>query len=560
MDTNRHTSEKEQHSAVGKNPPSDENSSLDEAGRKTRQLELLADLERQVLEHNAISANTLKGTIDLMLSGLEKIIPGTIGSVLLRDEETNTITGLSAPNLPPAYSNALEGVKIGPSTGSCGTAMFTGETVIVEDIAVDPLWKDYKALALAFNLRACWSVPLMGAGNKVIGSFAMYYTEPKFPTDVEMMIVHRIARIVRIIIDNKLAEEKIHWSNTRYDLITSATNDMIWDWDVKKNTVYRNKKGLEKVFGITDNSSILTSEKWFERVHAEDRAHVREQMDTILKDFSILTFDMQYRFLTDAGTYNYVHDRGYVIRDTNGEVLRFIGAVQNLNERKRLEQELLEQEVNKQRLIAKATIEGQENERLEIGRELHDNINQVLTTSKLLMDLALSDPANAPAMIEKSRQNIVQAINEIRRISKSLVPPSIGDLGLKAAILELRDMISLSTGLLINFSTKGKTEVLSPGQKLTFFRIIQEQLNNIVRHADAAAVDIQLHIKPALAELIVTDDGKGFQLKKAARGLGLKNMSNRAEIFGGKVTIDSAPGKGCRLYVSLPLLKPGKKQ
>ncbi|MGV3765794.1 MAG: GAF domain-containing protein [Chitinophagaceae bacterium] len=559
MDTKRHTSEKKKHTPPAGTQNASGSTAISDTSGKSKQMELLAELEREVLEHNAISANTLKDTIDLMLTGLEKIMPGTVGSVLLSDAETNTIQGLSAPNLPPAYSAALEGVKIGPSTGSCGTAMFTGETVIVEDIATDPLWKDYKNLALAYNLRACWSVPLMGAGNKVIGSFAMYYAVPKFPTDDEMKIVNRIARIVRIIIDNKLAEEKIHWSNTRYDLITSATNDMIWDWDVKKNTVYRNRKGLEKVFGITDNKSILTPEKWFERVHAEDRAQVHEQMDTILKNPSIQTFDMHYRFQTDAGTYNYVHDRGYVIRDANGAVLRFIGAAQNLNERKRLEQELLEQEVNKQRLIAKATIEGQENERLEIGRELHDNINQVLTTSKLLMDLALSDPANAPAMIEKSRQNVVQAINEIRRISKSLVPPSIGDLGLKAAILELTDTISLSTGLLVNFSAKGKTEVLSPAQKLTFFRIIQEQLNNIVRHADASVVDIRLHIRQALAELIITDDGKGFHLKKAARGLGLKNMSNRAEIFGGKVTIETAPGKGCRLFVSLPLLRSGKK-
>lgn len=560
MDMNRHTRAKKTATNLydGGNAAS-ESAYIGEASVKTRQLEMLVDLERKVLEHNAIFTHALKDTIDLMLAGLEQIMPGTKGSVLLLDHETNAIAGLSAPNLPPAYCATIEGLKIGPSVGSCGTAMFTRQVVIVEDIATSPLWAHYKDAALSHNLRACWSVPLLGVGNRVIGSFAIYYSEPKSPTGEEMEIVGRIARIVRIIIDNKLAEEKIHWSNTRYDLITSATNDMIWDWDLEKNTVYRNRKGLEKVFGITDNN-MLTSEKWFKRVHKEDVSAVKEQMDIIFRDKSIDSFDMQYRFKTDDGTYNHVHDRGYVIRNEEGKVVRFIGAAQNINERKRLEQELLEQEVNKQRLIAKATIEGQENERLEIGRELHDNINQVLTTSKLLLDLAISDPSNATAMMEKSRQNIVQAINEIRKISKALVPPSISDLGLKASILELTDTISLSTGLLIDFKCKGRSEVLSPGQKLTFFRIIQEQLNNVVRHADASNVTILLHVKPSLAELEVTDDGKGFHLKKTARGLGLKNMSNRAEIFGGKVTIDSAPGKGCRLYVSLPLLKPGKKQ
>lgn len=518
-----------------------------------KQQELLVELEREVLELNAISSTTLKQTIDHLVSGLENIIPRMMGSVLLLDEERMTMRVLSAPSLPESYNESINGASIGPNVGSCGTAMYTRNTVIVSDISVNPFWESHKKLAGKHGLRACWSVPLIGSVNQVLGSFAIYYKEKRSPTQKELSTINRVSSLVRIIVENKKAEEIIHFSNTRYDLITSATNDMIWDWDLQKNEVFRSARGLEKVFGVINNESIKNPEDWHKRVHPDDTLRLKRTLNSVLKSKSSHAFEVEYRILTDAGNYSFVYDRGHVIRDDAGKPIRIIGAAQNINERKRFEQQLLEQEVNKQRLIAKATIEGQERERIEIGKELHDNINQVLTTSKLLLDLSLADPQHSAAMVQKSRENILHAINEIRRISKSLVPPSIGDLGLKTAVTELVETIALTTGLQIDLKTSGKLETLLDNQKLSVFRIIQEQLNNVIRHAEAQTVTITISIKGKLILLTIADNGKGFSIKESRRGVGLSNILNRSEIFGGTLEINSAPGEGCTLQVSMPV-------
>jgi len=518
-----------------------------------KQQELLNELEREVLEFNAVSSNTLADTIDHLIVGLEKIFPDMKGSVMLYEEETKTMRVLSAPSIPEAYSRAVDGLPIGPSVGSCGSAMYSRNITIVSDIATDQLWEDYREVATTHGLLACWSVPLIGSVNQVLGSFGMYYHQKRKPEQSELNFIGRVANLVRIIVENKKAEEIIHFSNTRYDLITSATNDMIWDWDIAKDEVYRSPHGLIKVFGMADNSPIRHPNEWLKRIHPEDIRKLQELIDKILQPHGPRTFDFEYRFLTDDGTYNFVYDRGNVIRDDNGVPTRLIGAAQNINERKRFEQQLLEQEVNKQRLIAKATIEGQERERIEIGKELHDNINQVLTTSKLLLDLSLADPSQSQAMIQKSKENILHAINEIRRISKNLVPPSIGDLGLKTAVVELIETLSLTTGIKMSFKTSGKVEQIPESQKLSVFRIIQEQLNNVIRHADASSVSIVLKLRDKKISLQITDNGKGFDITDTRRGVGLTNILNRSEIFGGKLNLDTSPGKGCALSVSMPL-------
>ena len=116
---------------------------------------------------------------------------------------------------------------------------------------------------------------------------------------------------------------------------------------------------------------------------------------------------------------------------------RMIGAMMDITERKKLEAELAEQKLNKQREITEATIQAQEKERSELGKELHDNINQILSTTKLYIDMALTETDIREELLQKTYRNISSAIEEIRMLSKSLVPPSLGDIGLKEAITEL---------------------------------------------------------------------------------------------------------------------------
>jgi signal transduction histidine kinase len=223
-----------------------------------------------------------------------------------------------------------------------------------------------------------------------------------------------------------------------------------------------------------------------------------------------------------------------------------------------MEKRLLKRELNKQKIIAQAMVDAQERERAEIGKELHDNINQILSTTKLYLELAKSDNKERMHLIARSAENIHEAIHEIRNISRSLVPASIGDLGLLDSISDLVESVRTTRTIHVEFYPVGKfDEKISDKEKLMLFRIIQEQVNNVLKHSGARNLIIELLLEEAenRIELNITDDGKGFNPEKVKgkKGLGLSNIMSRADLFGGKVTIKSSPGQGCQLRVLVPI-------
>ena len=138
---------------------------------------------------------------------IESQSPGMLCSVLLLSEDGDHIRHGAAPSLPKEYVEAIDGQPIGPKHGSCGTAMYRGESVCVTDITSDPLWDDYRDLAVANGLRACWSTPILSGRGKVLGSFAMYYREPRTPTGDEAGLTEVATRIAGLAIEHHAAKE-----------------------------------------------------------------------------------------------------------------------------------------------------------------------------------------------------------------------------------------------------------------------------------------------------------------------------------------------------------------
>src|SRR6201996_6945310 len=226
--------------------------------------------------------------------------------------------------------------------------------------------------------------------------------------------------------------------------------------------------------------------------------------------------------------------------------------VNDVTERVRLEKELALQQRLKQQQITEVVLGAQERERFELGQELHDNINQILATSKLYLDVAIEEKEPRIELLAKSRKNISMAIEEIRKLSKELITPSLNDLGLVQSIRELIRSIQSVKKMKIRLHISGlKEEGLLPEQKINIYRIIQEQLNNILKHAQAGSVSIELNKQREQIRLRVEDDGKGFDPRMRRNGVGISNIMSRAELYNGKVEIDSSPGKGCRLEVIL---------
>lgn len=353
----------------------------------------------------------------------------------------------------------------------------------------------------------------------------------------------------------KRSTEEIRIANERFNIMLKATHDMIWDWDIINDHFYRGEEGLKKVFGVQHNESVQTFKQWLSRIHPEDMAKVQCLINEVMQGAEKDTFDIEYRFLRDDGTYSYVYDRSLVIRDDDGLPIRMIGAAQDISERKNLERDLLQKELEYRKYINQATVDSQEQERSEIGKELHDNVNQVLTTTKLYLDLALSSNDMKDELIRRSILNVSNAISEIRQLSRSLMDPTIYDLGIVDSIKDLIENINLAKKTFVSFEVDASIEnLMSKNQKLAIFRIIQEALNNVIRHAKASNVKVLLFYNDEdICELTVEDNGVGFDTSLLKKGAGLKNIQNRVYLINGDHNIQSSTGRGCKILIKFPL-------
>jgi two-component system sensor histidine kinase UhpB len=265
-----------------------------------------------------------------------------------------------------------------------------------------------------------------------------------------------------------------------------------------------------------------------------------------------------FRIITKQGLEKYIEGRGALRKDDSS--ISFIGTCQDITEKVKAEQQLkayseqiAKERVEHQRKLVRASIEGQEKERAEIGRELHDNINQILAVTKAYVDAALFEDEKREELLHRSLKNLDKAIQEIRRISKSLVPPAIDKNGLVDSVNDLIDTIRVVNPFAINFRyEKEKLRNLSDQQQLALYRIVQEQFNNIIKHAEAKKVLIELTGNNELINLLISDDGKGFDPKAKRQGVGLSNMLSRIELFDGKLEVIASKGAGCTLKVRLP--------
>ncbi len=242
---------------------------------------------------------------------------------------------------------------------------------------------------------------------------------------------------------------------------------------------------------------------------------------------------------------------------TDGGLINIVCSLTDITEQKRLSEELFLQEVQKQKMLVKAAIDVQETERQEIGKELHDNINQYLTTARLYLEVAKEKSSGEVLeMINLSHKTLSDIVKEIRKISQSLVPPTLGDIGLIESVQELIDSIKQAHTISIDFQHRYFEEsILNSNMKLTLFRIIQEQINNILKHSGAVNMQVHLQSDAEFIILSIMDDGIGFDKGNFKKGRGLGNISSRASLLNGKMEINTAPGKGCVLTVTIPILE-----
>jgi len=353
------------------------------------------------------------------------------------------------------------------------------------------------------------------------------------------------------ITHRKRSEEKIKKANERYEILSRATSDTIWDWDIVNDSILYNDS-INQMFGYTKAEIENGASWWKKNIHPDDYESTNTVLEEAFANRS-QTIQFEYRYRCADHSYKHISDRAFIVYDANDTPVRMIGAMQDITKEKEHE-----------RYIAIAITEAQEKERRELGMELHDNVNQLLGATLLYLGVAIKsgNVGNEEVqMLKNSVDYINEAINELRNLSHRLTPYTKEEVSLKRIIEMLIEPIQKAKLFEISLHVDPfENDMVDSEMQTNLYRIVQEQLTNILKHAEAGKVKINVRLTKKLIKLNVSDNGKGFDPASFKDGIGLENIKRRAEMFSGKCKLKSSPGNGCELLVELPLKTDAQKR
>jgi len=543
-----------------------------------KRAEALSALQRQVLEE--IAAGTPLATIlERLVQLFEEQSEGTLASVLLLDEDGRHLRHGAAPSLPGAYNQAIDGVEIGPEVGSCGTAAYRRERVVVSDIAADPLWAEFRELALGHGLRACWSVPILGSGDNVVGTFGMYYAEPRQPSAADLELTELGARLAGIAIERARQEQRLVGAEAKYRRLVEQLPVAVYAFtpadrgpELRGLTQYLSPQG-EALLGYSADEWRDDPELYSTIVHPEDRERVRHEVQRAraLGD----RFSAEYRMVAKDGRVVWVHDESVYVRDEEGRVVRVEGFLLDVSGRKELESSLLQA----QKMDAVGQLAG------GIAHDFNNLISAVIGFGELVLGrLEEGDPAHAQVQqIVRAGERAASMTNQLLAFSrKQMLQPRVLDLNAVVADSEqllgrligedialtcvldpevepvLADPVQLEQAI-VNLAVNAR-DAMPTGGRLT----IETANVEIDSEYAASHVDVQPGHYVVLA---VSDTGEGMDAETQARifepffttkregrgtGLGLATVFGIVKQSGGNVSVYSEPAHGTTFKLYLP--------
>ncbi len=366
-----------------------------------------------------------------------------------------------------------------------------------------------------------------------------YLVKGEFETDI-------LVKSIQYSIERKSAEEKVLVSEEKYRQMFYKNPFPAWIYDINSYQVVEVNDAAIKKYGyeraeflhLTTRDIFLDESEWQLNESAADTTEI-EQLPVHLS-----------RHKKSDGNIILVEATSYEIDYFGATAMQV--QINDVTEKMRLQHELKKQQKLEQQQITDAVLSAQEKERKHIGEELHDNINQILATSRMFISTALRSPEPGHDLISQSNDYIMLAMDEIRKLSRALITPAFVECCLKQSIdaLVRNILVGKSMEISTNLNTFDETK-LGNDVKLTIYRVIQEQVTNILKHADASSIKINIKVNNNKVTLCIEDNGQGFDPLARREGVGITNINSRAELYNGKVKIDSAPGEGCRLKVTL---------
>ena len=308
------------------------------AGAGRRLPEVLAFLDQDVLAM-VISRAALPAILNTLCTTIESHYSGLLCSVLLVDADGKTLRHGAAPSLPKEYNQAIDGVPIGPCAGSCGTAAFRRQQVIVSDIATDPLWAECRHLALPHGLRACWSMPFESQEGGVLGTFAIYYREPRSPDGEHQQLIAHAAHLAAVAIERDRAKAELSAAESRYRTLVERLPAITYIAELGAcGRWHYVSPQIESMLGFTPAEWLADPANWISRIHAEDRVNVLSVEERFQKNRDL--FQTEYRMHARDGRILWFRDEAVTLPAAEGQPFVMQGVLYDITERKRLEDQL----------------------------------------------------------------------------------------------------------------------------------------------------------------------------------------------------------------------------
>jgi two-component system, cell cycle sensor histidine kinase and response regulator CckA len=536
----------------------------------------LSQLDEAILA--LIMAQTpLREILDALCVEIEKQHSGLLCSVLLLERDGTTLRSSAAPSLPQEYSQAIDGFQAGPRAGSCGTAVYRKQQVVVSDIANDPLWAHFKQLAMRHGLRACWSTPIASPNGKILGTFAIYYREPRTPDDQHLQVIAHATQLAGIAIERDRAKAELRAVESRYRTLVERLPAITYVAELGAEGPWHYvSPQIESILGFSPAEWLADPMNWLECIQSEDR-HIALAAEKRFQETHEL-FQAEYRMIARDGRVLWFRDEAVMLRDTNSQSLLMQGVLYDITERKRLEDQLR----HSQKMEAVGQLAG------GVAHDFNNLLMLIQAHNERLRErLVANDPAHKDALeIEHAVTRAASLTRQLLAFSrKQVLQPKVLDLN--AVLSEVATMLDRLIGKNIELN-------VAPARSLWRVKADPGQMEQVILNLAVNARDampqggklvietrnVQLDeayarnhegISPGrYVRLTISDTGIGMDAETQARmfepffttkepgkgtGLGLATVYGVVKQTGGCIWVSSEPGRGTTFEIYLPQIE-----
>ena len=528
----------------------------------------LFDAQAKILEKIARS-DPLQEVLDTITSSVEDLGEGVLCSILLMDENGTTVRHGSAPSLPIDYIEAIDGLAIGPAAGSCGTAAFRNEPVIVTDVASDVLWDDYRAVALPHGLRACWSTPIRSSTDgHVLGTFAMYYREPRGPSAVDRELVDLSVHLASIAVERVLQEESLRNSEELFRAVFNHAPAGVGIASLD-GRVQRSNAVFQDLVGYS--AAELETMTFFDLTHPDDVDRERALFEELLAGRRD-TYRLEKRYVVKDGGVVWADVAGALVRGPDGKPRFGIGMIQDITERKRLEEQL----IHSQRMEALGRLAG------GIAHDFNNLLQVIMSAAENLPTAEDSGGANS-RLIQRAADDGARLVTQLLAYARKQVIRPV-EVCPNSLLEDDREMVSrvLGEDVVIDYDLMPGLwkAVIDPGQ---FSQMLMNLVVNAreampsggrvrvaTTHATVASPKVWQGGTLSTGDYVrisVSDTGRGIAAKDLPHvfepfystkpmvegsGLGLSTVYGIVSQAEGAIFIDSTPDRGATFDVYLP--------